>query len=187
MNSLIRSARNRPLATTSGDPFEAVFERCWTPIYAVVYRILGDPDDAEDVVLDAFLKLHDTPKLLTAGQNPKAWLYRVATRRALNVLRANKRRKSYEGQSEWHQSRSTIDPSQAVQSEESRAQVRQVLAAIKPKDARLLMLRHSGLSYTEISEVLSVSKNSIGTMLARAQKTFRQRYQNLFPQEFEDQ
>jgi RNA polymerase sigma-70 factor (ECF subfamily) len=51
-----------------------------------------------------------------------------------------------------------------------------VLRQMKERDAQLLILRHSGLSYREIAAALDVAPGSVGTLLARAEAEFEQRY-----------
>jgi RNA polymerase sigma-70 factor (ECF subfamily) len=58
----------------------------------------------------------------------------------------------------------------------AQAQVRAALARLKPKQGQLLLLRQMGFSYRELAEALGVSPNSIGTLLARAEKAFRKVY-----------
>jgi DNA-directed RNA polymerase specialized sigma24 family protein len=50
---------------------------------------------------------------------------------------------------------------------------------MRPRAAQLLLLRHSGLSYTELSNVLGVAVGSIGTLLVRAEREFEQEYRAL--------
>ncbi len=57
--------------------------------------------------------------------------------------------------------------------------VREALARMKPAQAQLLILRHSGLSYQELAEALGVKASSIGTLLARAEAEFEKRYREL--------
>jgi RNA polymerase sigma-70 factor (ECF subfamily) len=52
------------------------------------------------------------------------------------------------------------------------AEVRATLARLKPQQGQLLLLRQMGLSYRELAEALDISPNSVGTLLARAEKAF---------------
>jgi RNA polymerase sigma-70 factor (ECF subfamily) len=47
---------------------------------------------------------------------------------------------------------------------------------MKPKTARLLVLRYNGLSYAEIATTLEIAPGSVGTLLARAEAEFQKRY-----------
>ena len=55
-----------------------------------------------------------------------------------------------------------------------------VLAAIKPVQARLLVLRSQGFSYKEIADCLGAKPGSIGTALLRAENEFRKVYIRLY-------
>ncbi|MFQ5343804.1 MAG: sigma factor-like helix-turn-helix DNA-binding protein, partial [Anaerolineae bacterium] len=59
---------------------------------------------------------------------------------------------------------------------DERQTVRQVLAGLPPRQAGLLLLRHAGLTYRELAEVLDVVPGSVGTLLARATAAFEQAY-----------
>jgi RNA polymerase sigma-70 factor (ECF subfamily) len=59
--------------------------------------------------------------------------------------------------------------------------VRRVLAELKPRDTKLLVLRHSGLSYKELAVALDLSPGSIGSLLTRAERAFAKRYRLAYP------
>ena len=60
--------------------------------------------------------------------------------------------------------------------QERRERVRTVLGAMKPRDAELLLLRSSGMSYREVAQALGIQAGSVGTLLARAEREFERRY-----------
>jgi RNA polymerase sigma-70 factor (ECF subfamily) len=163
--------------------FETLFQEQWTRVYGVIYRIVGDRDEAEDLALEAFLKLHQKIERAKQIEAPLmgGWLYRVATNLGLNALRSRKRREQYELEA----GRSTLEashpenPSMQVERAEERQKVRGVLAKMKSRSAKILVLRHSGLSYAEIANAIGVSPNSVGKLLSRAEKDFERRYRAL--------
>ncbi|MEM7346205.1 MAG: sigma factor-like helix-turn-helix DNA-binding protein [Chloroflexota bacterium] len=54
---------------------------------------------------------------------------------------------------------------------------------MKPREAKLLLLRHSGLSYKELAATLNVAPGSIGSLLTRAERKFSKKYAAMFPEE----
>lgn len=173
------SRKSSPAAWVAGEnpAFEALFHQHWERLCRVLYSILGDWDDAEDLALETFVQLHRQPP--AESQRLGGWLYRVATNKALNALRARKRRQRYEQQAGEMALASDApeDPAAIVEQAQDRQRVRAALSAIKPRSAQMLILRHSGMSYAEIAAALKVSPASVGALLARAEKQFEQAYQ----------
>src|SRR5580704_8391916 len=64
------------------------------------------------------------------------------------------------------------DPARA----EERHHVRLVLAVLEERQAELLLLRSSGLSYDEVAAAADVNPASVGTLISRAQQSFRKEY-----------
>ena len=95
-----------------------------------------------------------------------------------NALRAARRRARYELQA-GHAAlelKASPEPSRSLEQKQERARVRATLRGMKEREAQLLILRHSGFSYREIASALGIAPGSVGTLLARAQQTFRKEY-----------
>jgi RNA polymerase sigma-70 factor (ECF subfamily) len=172
------AAGTTPLAEPA-DPervFEAAFSEHYARVYGVLFRLLGDRAEAEDLTVETFWRLWQ--RAPRRNDNLAGWLYRVAMRLGYNALRAGRRRVRYELEA-GHEAlvvNAPPDPADAVQLAQERAAVRAVLDQMKPRDAQLLVLRHSGLSYAEIAAALGLAPGSVGTLLARAETEFEQRY-----------
>lgn len=171
----------KPRATSSASTpadFEHVFLEQYPRVYGVLVRLLGDRAEAEDLALETFWQLHRRAPDAQRTQNLAGWLYRVATNLGLNALRARKRRERYEsdaGAAGVIQNPSQ-DPEEAAAAEEERKGVRLVLAQMDARQAQLLLMRHSGMSYGELGAALGVSPNSIGTLLVRAEREFEKKW-----------
>ena len=165
--------------------FRAVFLQHYARIVAILMRLFGDRSRAEEVANDAFWRLYRQPALRVDG-NLGGWLYRTATNLGIDALRASGRRRQYEeaagGSTDEGKSNSPLED---LLREEKCHRVRAVLAAIKPAQAQLLILRSSGLSYKELADALNLKMSSVGTMLNRAEEEFRNRYLATHPNEEE--
>ena len=172
-------SRKASLSEEQATRFESLFLEHWPRVYAVMFRLVGDPAEAEDLALEAFWRLY--LRQPDGSGNPSGWLYRVATNLGFNALRARSRRAQYEDQAGRLalETASPADPAGEVDLAEERRQVRIALAKLNPRSARLLILRHSGLSYAEIAAALDLAPGSIGTLLARAATEFEDRYRKL--------
>jgi RNA polymerase sigma-70 factor (ECF subfamily) len=159
--------------------YEALFQGHWERLCAVLFRIVGDPDEAQDLALEAFVQLYQRPP--RDDRNLGGWLYRVATNLGLNALRARKRRQQYERQAGAlaFENERPEDPAMAVERAQERQSVRAALSEMKTRSAQVLLLRHSGLSYAEIAAAVGVAPGSVGTLLARAEREFERKFTEL--------
>jgi RNA polymerase sigma-70 factor (ECF subfamily) len=155
--------------------FEALFERHYDMVYGVLYRLTGTRQEAEDIAQEVFLKLYRRP--LQHGDNVAGWLYRVAVNSGYNALRTDNRRARREKTAvqEFETPRPPRTEDEVTRRETHR-RVREALARIPARSAKLLVLREMGFSYREIADIVDVAPGSVGTLLARAQKAFRTAY-----------
>ena len=153
--------------------FEAFFDAHYERIARSIARIVGDPASAEGLAAEAFWRLWRHPK--AQGAYAGGWVYRTAVRLALNHLREGRRRSHYEAERVAPQT-GPETPEQAHAAAEQRRQVRGVLASLDERQAELLLLRTSGLSYEELAAAMDLNPASVGTFLNRAQQAFRKEY-----------
>jgi RNA polymerase sigma-70 factor (ECF subfamily) len=174
----IGKVKPKSLSANDGPDFEAIFQQHWPRLVAVLFRMTGDRHDAEDLALEVFWRLHLNPSVMERSPDPGGWLYRVATRLGYNALRSRRRRGHYEQQAGRQALETATPPVPEAQFEQrqERERVRDVLAHMRPRSAQAIILRHSGLSYTEVAAALGVPPGSVGTLLARAEKEFERLY-----------
>jgi RNA polymerase sigma factor (sigma-70 family) len=166
--------------------FEAVFLEHYSRIVGVLLRLLGDRTRAEELANDVFWKLYRTRAVGEVDGRVGGWLYRTATNLGIDALRARARRRKYEdAAARTQEGAAAASPLDDMVRVEQRRRVREVLAAIKPTQAQILILRASGFSYKELADVLELKPGGIGTMLSRAQAEFRKVYVELHGKEKE--
>lgn len=167
-----------PLATASpsgADPFadalSALYHARFQSLFRYLDRLTGDPDLAQDLAQDTFVRLH---RRGTMPDDPRAWLATVATNLFRDHRRQARRRAELvlEHGTETHASEpATADAEALVR--ETRSQVRAALDALPERDRILLLLRHEGYSYRELARAVGVAESSVGTLLVRATRMFR--------------
>jgi RNA polymerase sigma-70 factor, ECF subfamily len=149
------------------------FEALRPHLLAVGYRLTGTFADAEDVVQDAWLRLHGASD---APRDLRAWLTTVVSRLSLDRLRsAAHRRETYVG--EWLPEPvvtgfDDTDPLAAVVAgEDARFAAMVVLERLTP-DQRVAFVLHDGFAvpFTEIAEVLQTSEASARQLASRARR-----------------
>ena len=152
--------------------FEALFRAQYRRVAGVIVRVVRDHARAEEIAVEVFLKLSRNPK--AQSENAEAWLYRTAVRMGLDELRSQTRRLRYESLIGF--ARGAPTPEELHAAAEERERVRRVLSVIARREAELLLLRSHGLSYAELASALHLNPASVGTLLIRAQQTFRKEY-----------
>jgi RNA polymerase sigma-70 factor (ECF subfamily) len=147
---------------------EVVFRSDYARVVGVAARVLGSRNDAEDVAQEVFLAFGRSS--VPAAEAP-GWLSVAAVHTALNQVRSGRRRASREETASEH----PVEPDVAdtVVVREERGRVRAALAQLPRKQAVCLVLRHSGMSYTEIAAALDLSPGSVGTTVRRAESALR--------------
>ena len=151
--------------------FDRLFDEEYATVAAIARRVLGDPVAAEDVAQEVFLDLHrrfgDTP-----GARAPAWARTAAAHTALNMIRSNRRRAVREERFATEPSLAN-DPQAEIEAAETTRAVRAALARIPARQATVLALRYSGLSYAEMAAALGIGANAVGTRLRRAEARLR--------------
>ncbi len=142
--------------------------------------MLGNRLDAEEIVLDAFVRLADASVIERPDEEVAAWMRRVCLNLAANRLRDRKRFASRIERAavlDMGSRAADADPTPDVEREETRVAVRLALADLPDRQRDCLLLRYAGHSYSEIAASLGVSVGSVGVLLARAERAFESAYQ----------
>ena len=148
--------------------------------FAIAYRMLGTVSEAEDVVQEALLRLHEA---LRAGQSiasPRAFLATVTTRLAINELRsARARRERYVG--EWLPEPIVTDgrddPARHAEIADSLSlALLVVLESLSPEQRAVLLLHDVfGYGYAEIAPIVGKSEGNVRQLATRARRHVERR------------
>jgi RNA polymerase sigma-70 factor (ECF subfamily) len=153
------------VATTG---FVAPFEATVGPHYPALVRrlalILGDADSAEDMAQTAYLRAFEAwPD--SHAVDPRAWLYTIGIRLALNELRRRRRVWSRSG-----------DVSEATWAMRIDPDLWSALAELDPRHrAALVLTALDGYSQAEVGALLGVPAGTVGSWLSRAKSRLRER------------
>lgn len=143
-----------------------VFESEESHLLRYAQGIVGQRETAEDLVQEAFLRLHTHWSEVT---NPRAWLFRSIRNLALNHLRDHKRESSLDSCPEWESPSSTANES--LGKLEAIGTLQLLVSELSEDDRTLLSLKyHEGLKYDQISERTGLSVGNVGYKLHHALK-----------------
>jgi RNA polymerase sigma factor (sigma-70 family) len=149
--------------------FERFFVTHYERVVLIAYKVLGDRQSAEDVAQDVFLSFHG--RVDPSAEWAPGWLWAASAHRALNMVRGSKRRRDRELRVGPAAPRP--DPLDSAIAAEQRVVVRAALARLPQRQAEVLAMRASGLSYADIASAVGVQPGSVGTLISRAQKSLR--------------
>ena len=174
------------------DAFQCLYERYWQPVYAAAYRIILDPEEARDATQEIFIAVYRS----LAVWSPQragflAWIYRIATNRAIDHWRVHRRRAEVP-LNETSQTQSTDAPlcrrtmepiERTVEYTERVSEVRRFLEELPQPQRRFVVLRYfDGLKLKEIAEKEGYKLGTVKSILHRATKAMRIRLRRLYKQ-----
>jgi len=158
----------------SPETIEELFEALESPLLAYALRLVGERGLAEDIVQEAFMRLHSN---FAEVREPRRWLYRTAHNLALNQRRAaDKIVQLAPAHSEGQARNEAPDPQPLPDEQIVRLEgiglVRLSLQSLDERSRELLRLKfHENLSYKEIASRTGLTTGHVGYLLHHAIKT----------------
>lgn len=162
---LIGSEGNLPMSGSDVKSWQDVVHEYGPSSYQVAWRILGHTQDCEDVLQEVFIEAYN---VFSAGriQNPRAFLYRLVTFRALDALR---RRKVHLELDASHLLDRSQGPLEQVVERDEALRLRTIVGALPSRQAAVFCLMYfEGFSAEEIALALDISTNAVGLALHKA-------------------
>jgi RNA polymerase sigma-70 factor (ECF subfamily) len=158
--------------TGDRDAFAELVRRYQRLVFAVSYRLLGDPDLAEDVAQETFIRAFLSLEHFR-GTTMRAWLLRIAHNAALDQLRASARRRTVP--LEHASEHASVDvPEPGIEQAGLRAALEAALAALPVEQRAVVVLADvEGLPYEEIAQTLGLPLGTVKSRLARARMRLR--------------
>ena len=148
-------------------------------VYAITQRMTGNAEDAADMTQETFIKAYNSLSSFRGDSKFSVWLYRIATNVCLDFLRSRSRKPTVSLSVEDDDGEEVeLDIADESQSPErllerglTRDAVRRGLNALSPEYRQILLLREiQGLSYEEISDVLTLEVGTVKSRIFRARK-----------------
>ena len=167
--------------------FEQMVSRYWGRIYAMVHQLLRNPEDAEEVTQDTFIRAHRGLVNFRGESAFSTWLYQIATNLARNRYWYCRRRRRYKtvsfDQPIGGDNETTLaevipaeleTPEDATITQEFVNRIAECMTKLSPKHREILVLRNvKNLSYEEIAEILHISVGTVKSRIARARESLR--------------
>ncbi len=171
---------SNPLIQYSNTPMqnslEDAMEQYQSALLRYATRVLNNEDAAQDVVQEAFIRLHgNLDKITKRGVQLKGWLFRTTHNAAVDYIRKESRRRSLHERQSKQADLFVTDKAALEDRKEKQALVMRHMNALTPKEREVLVLRlQEGMSYKEIAGVLKRSEGYVGTLIHTATKKMSQ-------------
>jgi RNA polymerase sigma-70 factor (ECF subfamily) len=171
------------------DAFKTLFERTHRRAYALALGVVRHPDDALDVVQDAFIKAHKHLDKFEGNASFYTWLYRIVMNLAIDHLRKHRKvqpveldetRLEAEGDEPLLPRILGGNPGQALIDKQIRARIDLALDQLSENHRAVLVMRElEGLSYEDMAQAMSCSKGTIMSRLFHARRNMQKRLLDL--------
>lgn len=172
--------------------FSEIVETRKGMVYNTVLGLLQNPEDAEDVTQEVFIKVFESVRQFKGESAFSTWLYRIAVTTALEFLRKKKRKKRFafitslfgEGDTPVTDPPDFVHPGVLL---DRRENARVLFKAIQklPENQRIAFSLHKveGLSYQEVADVMETTVSAVESLIHRARQNLRKSLENFYNSE----
>ena len=152
--------------------FDELVRRHLRRAYAIAYRVLGNREDAEDVVQDAFVRAFDRIVQCDASRGFGPWMYRIVVTQGINQRRAHARRPAQP--MDVDPASPAAGPEEEAERSDVRAQFARALAALPERQRTIVQLVDvEGFTATEVGAMLAIPSGTVRWHLHEARQTLR--------------
>jgi RNA polymerase sigma-70 factor (ECF subfamily) len=165
--------------------FDELVRRYEKPVYSFAYRMAGNYDDANDIASEALIKVFNAIGTFRGDANFSTWLYRIVTNVYLDHRKRGRGRQDisldeYLDLDEGSVPRQIIDtaptPSEELEIHTRNDALEAAIAELPEYQRMMVLLFHTqGLSYEEISEIMSLPIGTVKSRLNRARLALREK------------
>lgn len=163
--------------TLAGDQhsYETLVKRYQKRVYRLAQRLVRDPDAADDVAQEAFIRAYYALSRYELGRNFYFWLSKIAVNLALNHLSKEKRLVELPEDDTNLDPALTTDPTAEAEASQLKVRIGDAIEQLPLHQRSVLLLRaQEGLSYQEIAQTLSISIGTVMSRLSRARQALKE-------------
>jgi RNA polymerase sigma-70 factor (ECF subfamily) len=167
--------------------FGELLERFRRPVFSLIYRMIGDREQAEDLAQESFVKAFNNLDSYNPSYRFSSWLFKIANNHAIDHLRrARLSTVSIHGSphaataEREEETRIVLEaqdesPEQEMLALELGGEIEQAISQLRPDYRTAVILRHvENRPYEEIAEIMDVPIGTVKTFLHRARAELRQ-------------
>jgi RNA polymerase sigma-70 factor (ECF subfamily) len=149
-----------------------LFDQTHAPLRRYLIFLGLSPEDADDCLQEAFLRLHKHFASLVDVTNVRGWLFQVAKNLARDRRKSATMHRTSTSHREYERLTSAVDPQDTPEAsllkQERLEWFRSAVARLTPQQVECLQLRVAGLRYREIAAAMGINISSVGELVQRA-------------------
>lgn len=169
--------------------FKEIYDTYQHKVFNTVISYVQSQEDAEEVTQDVFVEVHRSIGSFEGKSSLSTWIYRISINKSLDFIKSKNRKKRFAFISSLfndagelhHDAPHFYHPGVALENKEDAAIL---FAAINklPENQKtaFILSKVEGLSYAEISEVMTTSVSSVESLLFRAKQNLQKELSNYF-------
>ncbi len=160
--------------------YNDIVKRYERPLFAFIYRIIHDSDEAKDVLQETYVRFYRSLQTLREDKSIKSWLFQTANRLCIDHFRKTKpdrimtvdhQDSTFVASIESDSAEHPDQPDACYEDRQVQAKIQDALQSLPKKQRMIMSLRtQKDLSLKEIAEIMDCSERTIGTALFAARK-----------------
>lgn len=159
------------LKTGDKDSFDLLYEEYYLVLFRTGLLILGNKEDAEDVLQDTFVSIYKNAKSLSDFEKLRPWIFSIL--KNTSYTRYKKRKREFPD--EFVLDKAEKSPTYLGEDEiEEKSEIQDALMNLKEKEREVLVLYYyNDFSIEEIAKILNTFKGTVKSRLYRARKNLK--------------
>jgi RNA polymerase sigma-70 factor (ECF subfamily) len=167
------------LRAGDAEALRLVVERYQQRVFALIYGVVRDAHEVEDIAQEVFLKVYTRIHAFDQRSQLYTWIYRVAVNAAKDHVKKRSRRPAVPLDEDVAIHDTDLGPGAGAAAAETRRMVQEAIAALPAHYRTVLALREiEGMSYSEIAGVLGLSPGTVESRLHRARARLKRRLES---------
>ena len=168
--------------------FEELVRQYERLVAQIVFRIIPNRDDGEDICQDVFVKIYEKLDSFRGDCKLSSWIGRIAYNTSINYIQKKKvplfEDNSQDGETVDSCEGNTIGPDESTQNNDISIRLYQEIDRLPVKYGLVLTLHHMcELGYTEISKMVDLPEGTVKSHIFRARKMLKERLLDRYPME----
>ena len=172
--------------------YRELLGRYQRPVFSLVYRMLRDREQAEDLAQETFVRVFNNIERYDPKYKFSSWIFKIATNLTIDHIRKKELATvSIDGSryavtpDEIAASTITVEgrdpnPEQLLEAKELGSEIEAAIGSLRPEYRTAIVLRHvEGREYQEIADIMGLPLGTVKTFIHRARNSLRERLEHL--------